>query len=768
MRVAIVVCLLALGIPARAQVHIPLAAEPAVGLSRGETPDPVSGIPGSYPLCGSILLHDKEQALLRSPAAFAQTLGSGLKKTNAWGFTVGSTHAWYAYDYVTTNQYLTNSTCRGVGVHCYIFVEDSMWTTGKVNQAVVDSVMAAFDDHVPANPSKGVYQTDVDAFGNPPDVDNDPRIIILILNIRDGWDGQGGYIEGYFYGLNELMNGNGLTTSNQAEIYFLDAYPTNLQSPAGLQSAMSTTAHEFQHMIHWNYNKSQVSFVNEGCSLEAEVNCGYPIYTQLYFASEPNHYLLDWRGNDLTKVLNDYSRAARYFTYLRDQFGMGIFAPIVQSAPHVGIASISDGLAAMSSTRQFNDTYLDWAIANTLDDRSVDARYGYLYPGLEKVMTENRMDPNVPNTIEWIQPLGAKYVSFTAGTGLAITATASSPNIVTKVVEVGAPSSVHQLSSGVQFVEPNFGSTYKTVTLALMNTSATDSQQVSITASGTAPAVVTLAYENREPTGYLALAHGDTACVVFDGVIGGRLDSVRVALRRALPITGDVWSYGSGTHVLGTPLCPQFVATGVTNPAYDQAAQSYPVPYPNWVTVDLRSAAIDASNQFAVGFIYTGDSTTQQRVMVSPQPIASGLHSFAWVSEDPTPGWFWLPANTATDSAWAFLIRAYISFPTAAVQEPQSSPAAYRLDQNYPNPFNPATKIRYTVGGAGSTVSGTSDVRLVIYDVLGREVAVLVNEKKPAGTYEATFDARSLSSGVYFYRLTAGTFVQTRSMVLLR
>jgi hypothetical protein len=87
--------------------------------------------------------------------------------------------------------------------------------------------------------------------------------------------------------------------------------------------------------------------------------------------------------------------------------------------------------------------------------------------------------------------------------------------------------------------------------------------------------------------------------------------------------------------------------------------------------------------------------------------------------------------------------------------------AGFALKQNYPNPFNPTTGIRYRV-------SGTSHVTLVVYDVLGREVAVLVNEVKAPGSYEASFDATGLASGVYLYTLQAAGFVQTRKMLLVR
>jgi hypothetical protein len=90
-------------------------------------------------------------------------------------------------------------------------------------------------------------------------------------------------------------------------------------------------------------------------------------------------------------------------------------------------------------------------------------------------------------------------------------------------------------------------------------------------------------------------------------------------------------------------------------------------------------------------------------------------------------------------------------------------PSEFELGQNYPNPFNPTTKINYTVGA-----NGNSPVQLKVYDVLGNEVTTLVNEQKPAGTYQITFDASVLSSGVYFYRLMAGEFISTKKLILMK
>ena len=93
----------------------------------------------------------------------------------------------------------------------------------------------------------------------------------------------------------------------------------------------------------------------------------------------------------------------------------------------------------------------------------------------------------------------------------------------------------------------------------------------------------------------------------------------------------------------------------------------------------------------------------------------------------------------------------------------------YLLSQNYPNPFNPSTIIKYTVPSVETRhTSSLQMVTLKVYDVLGNEVATLVNEEKPAGEYEVEFNAKELPSGIYFYQLKAGLFNETKKMVLLK
>lgn len=94
-------------------------------------------------------------------------------------------------------------------------------------------------------------------------------------------------------------------------------------------------------------------------------------------------------------------------------------------------------------------------------------------------------------------------------------------------------------------------------------------------------------------------------------------------------------------------------------------------------------------------------------------------------------------------------------------EEIDEVPSEFLLSQNYPNPFNPSTTIKYSV-------PQTSQVQIKVFDVLGNEEETLVSEEKPTGTYELTWDAGNFPSGVYFYQLRAGDFIQTRKMILLK
>ena len=102
-----------------------------------------------------------------------------------------------------------------------------------------------------------------------------------------------------------------------------------------------------------------------------------------------------------------------------------------------------------------------------------------------------------------------------------------------------------------------------------------------------------------------------------------------------------------------------------------------------------------------------------------------------------------------------------VSQVVTGVDDIKQAPLSYDLSQNYPNPFNPSTTIKYSV-------PRTAFVSLKVYDVLGREVAALVNEEKSAGNYEVKWNAENFASGIYLYKIQTGSFTQTKKMIYLK
>lgn len=108
-----------------------------------------------------------------------------------------------------------------------------------------------------------------------------------------------------------------------------------------------------------------------------------------------------------------------------------------------------------------------------------------------------------------------------------------------------------------------------------------------------------------------------------------------------------------------------------------------------------------------------------------------------------------------------FGVMVFHEFTTDVRNITETLPTSYTLEQNFPNPFNPTTMINFSIPNEGY-------VTLNVYNSIGQHVATLVNESKPAGTYQVGFDGANLSSGIYFYKLTSGNFTETKKMILMK
>ena len=129
---------------------------------------------------------------------------------------------------------------------------------------------------------------------------------------------------------------------------------------------------------------------------------------------------------------------------------------------------------------------------------------------------------------------------------------------------------------------------------------------------------------------------------------------------------------------------------------------------------------------------------------------------------DKIPGSFVVGQNTkSVDNTYIYNSADFTLTNPVSVGGSELIISDFRLEQNYPNPFNPSTTIKYTV-------AERSNVAIKVFDMLGKEVASLLNTVKDAGSYEVNFNAQNLASGMYVYSITAGNFTSSKKMMLLK
>ena len=176
--------------------------------------------------------------------------------------------------------------------------------------------------------------------------------------------------------------------------------------------------------------------------------------------------------------------------------------------------------------------------------------------------------------------------------------------------------------------------------------------------------------------------------------------------------------------------------------------------------------AIGGNNGGTTGASYKSiivyDITTNTWTL-DTQELSSKRH---WMATAEYEGGLYVVGGIDSVAEAVDIVEEIVPQGTQGVNDESGVPEGYSLNQNYPNPFNPSTTIGYSV-------PELSFVTIKVYDVLGNEIATLVNEEKTVGTYEVEFDSHSgsywnLTSGIYFYSLTAGTYIETKKMILLR
>ncbi len=263
-------------------------------------------------------------------------------------------------------------------------------------------------------------------------------------------------------------------------------------------------------------------------------------------------------------------------------------------------------------------------------------------------------------------------------------------------------------------------------------------------------------YESTTPTGVFnrifnsaPVTTGTGTGFFSSGPIGVQLDSGKYYLIGA-SWQGTVTYYNSSSTP--TPVGFGSALSGFTASGYPPPAS---VTISSTTTAFYHGAIVTTSGKFVAVSNAQGD--TLEGGFGNDHTIAFST-GYLEPSGSPYTGDIVVTSN---DTANAIVLVPFTVTIVTGVDEHPAVPEQFSLHQNYPNPFNPATQIRFDVPTAGH-------VKLSVFDVLGREVKTLVNERREAGYHTVTFDASSFSSGVYFYRLTAPGFVTTRRMMVVK
>ncbi len=251
-----------------------------------------------------------------------------------------------------------DATCRGWGPHVAVYVVNDIWGTSMA-EADVESVVSAFEDATPADATRGIYDVVTGTFGDPPDIDGDPRVVLL-------YDSLGSFMGSSFDGFFRADDETTCTTCNATEMLFLDG----VRNPAGSEYMLSIIAHEFQHLVHYRWDANEDAWVGEAMSEASMALCGYFTDTELVrqFAFAPDTALV-------TTSFPDYGAEFLYGLYLTEQLGPDFLFALVHE-PGNGVAGFDT--AASPYGTDMATVFSDWVIANYLDDPALaDGAWGY-------------------------------------------------------------------------------------------------------------------------------------------------------------------------------------------------------------------------------------------------------------------------------------------------------------------------------------------------------------------------------------------------------
>jgi hypothetical protein len=316
----------------------------------------------------------------------------------------------WAYNFKTQQHYQITATLRKTGNITRIWVADASWDSLYVNDNVLNTLLANLENYsgsTSIDPAKGIVEIDTMLFGQPPNYDGDGIVDFLVVNILDDFDPDQNtsFIAGYFSPTDQTN----LPYSNKMDLMYLDSYPGIFYNDNyRTEPVLSTTAHEFQHLIHYHYDQNEALWVNEGLSELAGTYCGYGLDFPSLYLDDTNNSLISWTGEVI-----DYARANLWTLYCAEQLGL-IFIKILTQNPLKGTQGFNDSITLSGNPGDLDVIFGNWILANLINNRAVDPRYGYVYQGAAGLhVSDSKLIYQYPETVAgFIENYAVEYHRF--------------------------------------------------------------------------------------------------------------------------------------------------------------------------------------------------------------------------------------------------------------------------------------------------------------------------------------------------------------------
>ena len=649
-----------------------------------------------------------------------------------------------------------------------IWVELAERDNGHVADADIEALQQALAAQTPEgsiNTDVGILELDEMIFGDPPDVDGDGLTDVLLLDIRDNYNppAVNNAVSGFVSGADLSSEGN------LRDILYLDTNPT--LTVTGISRVAQTAAHEYQHLIHLNYDIDELTFINEGLSEWAEIACGYPSpFSYLTDEDRYNVPLYRFSASSFSERIDDRQRGQLFFHYIADRFGP-LEAGKVTRQDASGTDGLRNGLIAMNAGVALEDLLLDFHAANLLNDTGLDPRFGYTsafrqgFRATPALRIDGRLTAETPHTGTSVNPGAVQYFVWDQVQDFSLSLTASEEGDNLRAYAL--------LSQGERFEARTLDLSQETFTFE----GAYDRIAVVVAhVNPDAPLVLFsygAAWTLGQQVSLLSVQYDNgQALDQFFALDPSQFAKPSYASRFVVPFADRTTTLDK--VFLAPYFANQFGTGNPTDAPRDLLFSRIiddPRPYsPAFLTLDFFevdlapfAAVLGAlPDTLFVGYGEAGTDTNILVASVSPYTV----ENVSFVGDFEVPAWNTLwglgLANGTVIGETALPIRVQFAIPTATVvDEPAERRDAFVLHPNYPNPFTPTTTIAYDLPQQGR-------VRLAVYDILGREVAVLVDGVAPPGRHQVEVDARAWASGLYVYTLEAAGQRQTRRMILMK